>query len=224
MAVAITCGYGGYLLPLLATHSSYGWPMTIFVYFVTFATFCLKASRQGCKHFIKIPQTLIWYLVQWSTFPQAWTLFGCFCNSLDIVTCLQLTQWSSGSSVSKWILQIIFYPAAFHGATGYRISAGVVDSSCGYWFSLTFFPDTLRRLSTSGYNIKDCRVVMRHDIHDTRWWYINNIAVGGIYCLPTHRTHQLGCHLTPWLMCGMLEQWQHEREITSCSNDMFKAF
>ena len=25
MAVAISCGYGGYLLPLLAAHSSYNW-------------------------------------------------------------------------------------------------------------------------------------------------------------------------------------------------------
>ena len=30
MAVAITCGYGGYLLPLLAAHSSFQWILMIF--------------------------------------------------------------------------------------------------------------------------------------------------------------------------------------------------
>ena len=35
MAVAITCGYGGYLLPLLAAHSSFMWFGSLFSAFMT---------------------------------------------------------------------------------------------------------------------------------------------------------------------------------------------
>ena len=54
MAVAITCGYGGYLLPLLAAHSSFPQPTLMlnhlfFLFFFAFFFISFSKVRVGAK-------------------------------------------------------------------------------------------------------------------------------------------------------------------------------